>query len=226
MAISTSSSPTKVDGKDAPWYKTVTQRRTVGWVLGAYLKVDPSVPVKLTEQELIAQFPSLVKRDGGVLSLTLADGQIKKLDNVPSPPEGGGGINYHFEDYFRDTNQFLIHWGDGWESAGFYFVDQRTGVQTQLEGKPIFSPNKRKILSIGYNPTSDDVLHIWIGRIHSGEIFNDFKDDSLSYILRGGFWLDDSTIAILGDPMDANNNVLIFLRYIGKQWVLEKMELK
>jgi hypothetical protein len=96
------------------------------------------------EQININQSDGKVSRKGKRLELQTRDRMIKFEDNCH---DGEAYTRYLFETYIKDKGYYLISY-TGYEWTGIFLINNRTGDKTPLFGKPAFSPDRNRLVSI------------------------------------------------------------------------------
>jgi len=111
------------------------------------------------EKFQLQKFGDHVKRDSSGLYVKLENEIWKHLPLSRNADE----VDNIFEYYFKDFGFYLIRvqWGEG---NAFKLVNDANGAETQLYGRPYFSPNGRYVISVsadidaGYNPNGFQLL--------------------------------------------------------------------
>ena len=87
-----------------------------------------------------------IKKKEGILSLPCND-TVVKLKDVEMTPQDDLEV-YEYEGEIQPIHQYLIA-GYYYEAGDKFFIDKRTGHETEIESHPYLSPNGKYIITLG-----------------------------------------------------------------------------
>ena len=114
------------------------------------------------EKILKTKNPQLFTRTDSRLEIRLANGAFKTY--FDDKQKVGEGTSYNIIQYYPDAALAVIH-AQYWEGNTHYVLNLNNGQQTHIEGYPILSPDKKRIvvyaldLDAGYGP---NILAIYL----------------------------------------------------------------
>ncbi|OON70895.1 hypothetical protein B0919_02510 [Hymenobacter sp. CRA2] len=116
--------------------------------LAAAETLPPDLDAESRDQNLTAT-QGRVRRDGLDLLLQPAQGPVVRLHSTPPAEftlENGDAVRYVYWGSLPQAHQWVVQaWF--WESSAVMLVDQRTGRQLEVAGRPAASPDGRYVLS-------------------------------------------------------------------------------
>ncbi len=145
------------------------------------------------EQANIARAAGKVVRKGLRLELRTRDRLVVITDDCTN---GESYARYSFVSHIADSGFYLIS-VTGWEGHGFDLINDRNGEITKLEGNPVFSPNRKRFVTMsmdleaGYN---DNSIQIW--QLDSAGPKLEYQTDAgAAWGPSDPVWTDNRTIA-------------------------------
>ncbi len=118
---------------------------------------------RIIENLTLPKFSKYTHRSGNKLSFKLKNGMWGSM--VDTNADSDQMLVFNLVYYFQKLGFYLIH-VQKWEGDTYYLVDDIRGKKIQLDGIPIFSPDKSKFVVISkdmdaeYNPTSIEVWEL------------------------------------------------------------------
>ncbi len=145
------------------------------------------------EQAAIAPASGKAARKGTRLELKTSTRTVVLDDDCTN---GEPYVRYTFKSFIPEGGYYLIA-VTGWEGSGYMLVNERTGDKNNIEGSPVFSPDRKLFVSMsidleaGENPNS---IQIW--RITSGGLKQELNfDTDNAWGPSDPVWKDNGTIA-------------------------------
>ena len=99
------------------------------------------------EAALIRQYPKLFVRQGGVLNVYLLNGRVQHFKDTPLNEKEDNiekFVSYSLQEVFPEIGYALIN-VSVWEGGTYYLLNLKTGVQTDVGGEAVISPDKRRL---------------------------------------------------------------------------------
>ncbi|MGO9568403.1 MAG: ankyrin repeat domain-containing protein [Desulfomonilaceae bacterium] len=168
--------------------------------------------VAVGEAQQIAKFADKVSRKGSTLFLRLKGGRVVSRDSTPRDQEGESseGDNYRVRYVFYDfINPWYVVGLHLYEGGITQFINRGTGAVVNVDGYPLFSPDKTRFVAIGYPGASSSGAEIW--RVSRKGIVSEWDlGDTGLYRLR---WSGPSAIEVV-----AHDEVVARFKRHGTAW--------
>ena len=157
---------------------------------------------KLNREQYIKEFEKAIYKKDSIkvyrtkdtVKIQLDNGKVKTI--YAYDPYKKNDLDRYVSDYFPDENLILI--GAAIEEAGhYYLIDKKTGEQQMLIGKPIFSPNRKLILSFSGNiDTGLSINGIQLIQFNNNTLKELCYYEFGSIEPRSVKWIDDNTLIL------------------------------
>jgi hypothetical protein len=177
----------------------------------------------LEEQSNIKQSDGKVVRKGKRLELRTRDRTVQFDDNCHN---GEAYVRYKFETYIKDKGYYLLSY-TGYEWGGFFFINDRSGDKTSLFGKPVFSPDRNKLITISMDLEAHEMINAMrIYRLDSeGPTLVFDEDFDEEWGPSDPIWLNNSSIKFVKNTCDSPctkyHSSAAYLVLKGKTWVIQ-----
>ena len=152
------------------------------------------------DQKQINATRGLVKRSGGRLDLTLADGKtLSLIDGDGCPEENVSQCWEHIFDYHsRKLAGYLVYKGY-YEGFEVLWINQRTGKITAFREEPHFSPSGNWAVLAKASPYNEYFNGVEIWKRESGDYSLQWTYESLNDKHYYGFgkWLDEDRVELI-----------------------------
>lgn len=116
------------------------------------------------EGGILKKYPNLVSRKAHQLKIKLSNGQTKIITDIRDENDGDKTRIFSFINYFPSIQYGLLH-VQFYEGGSYNLIDMRTGVQTEVLGDAVLSPDNRR-LAISYADVmagySSNVLAVYL----------------------------------------------------------------
>lgn len=146
-----------------------------------YNSSDFSSCVSKIERNKIKKFPSVI-RNANTLKLKLKNGKYKTF--VDNKNAGEETRSTEFVDYLTEYGFYIIR-QNSYESSNYFFINDKTGKETFIEGVVVFSPDNKSILNFsnGYDSslTGFQVWSLSKNKITLTKQFNDIPEISVGW---------------------------------------------
>lgn len=122
-----------------------------GTILSKYFTIDLISYEEYQKAKKNGYFPLVkdtlaIKKKEGILSLPCRD-TLVELKDVEMTPQDDLEV-YEYEGEMQPIHQYLIA-GYYYEAGDKFFIDKRTGHETEIESHPYLSPNGKYIITLG-----------------------------------------------------------------------------
>lgn len=161
------------------------------------------------ERIQLNRFAEFVRRDSTGLYLLLKDNSWKRV----TPNESYDEMDVNFEYYFTELGYYSIRiqWGEG---NGYMLVNDSTGVETRMYGRPYFSPSGYRILSLsydieaGYSSNGFELYEVQFGELVQ---FGEFNPSEWGPVKAN--WIDDDHAILTNESMELKSDELKYFRF-------------
>jgi len=142
----------------------------------------------------------LFERDSSSIKLKLENGKWKNIIINPKTEEYDNIFQHYFE-----KNQFYLLRTQLGEGNNYKLVNSITGEINNIGGEPIFSPNGKLLISIGfdieaqYSMNGFEIYSILNGKLKK---IHTFHPNSWGFI--NGKWIDNNTIILKSGTFKSN----------------------
>jgi len=180
--------------------------RRIDWVGGKWTidQIDSSTTISAGNAEAdtlaIANSEGTARRDGDNLILTMYGLSSRVYTNQNRSPQSD---NYTLFRYLGNlvSGRFHLVEVDNVEDVHYAVVDRQTGIEHQLESRPLACPNGTRFLVSSCNMMSILCLDIW--KIEDASIFKEFSVRPDGWCPKEAQWLSDYEISFRSHPLDA-----------------------
>jgi hypothetical protein len=158
------------------------------------------------------KYGDLFERDSNSIRLKLENGEWKNIIINPENEEYDNIFQYYYE-----QNQFYLlrtQWGEG---NNYKLINSISGKINNIGGKPIFSPNGKILISIGFDIEAEysmngfeiySILNGKLKKIHS------FYPNGWGFL--NGKWIDDNTIILKCGTFESNRFGMNYVNFYTK----------
>jgi hypothetical protein len=164
------------------------------------------------EKYLFKTFSQFAKRDKNGLNIKLDNGEWKLLTLNPMADESDNTFEYYFKDF--GYYSIRVQWGEG---NGYKLVNQIDGSETNLFGRPYFSPNGQFVISIN--------MDIEAGYSQNG--FQLFKNENGKLKLLGYYepegwgpfsarWIDNNKLVLKNQTVEIKNDNMFYIDFYAE----------
>ena len=164
-------------------------------------------------------------RDSAGLHLRLRDGTFQRFADDTS--EGGNTVRYSFQAYVPDLGYYLVHQAY-YEGAAEGLVNERSGHLTTLDGLPVFSPNRKRVVAaMAYDPQVSPPADVAVYRIDSIDVSQEWSEALSKSEASAPTWLSDTLIRLQIQYTDSFSGdvsgpvTTVLLRFARGTWSLE-----
>ena len=164
-------------------------------------------------------------RDSAGLHLRLRDGTFQLFADDTS--EGSQAVRYSFQAYVPDLGYYLVH-QSYYEGTAEGLVNERSGRLTTLDGLPVFSPNrKRMVAAMPYDPQVSPPADVTVYRIDSIDVSQEWSQALSKSEASAPTWLSDTLIRLQLQYTDSFSGdvsgpvTTAMLRFTRGNWRLE-----
>ena len=164
-------------------------------------------------------------RDSDGLHLRLRDGTFQRFADDTS--EGGNAVRYSFQAYVPDLGYYLVR-QTYYEGAAEGLVNERSGRLTTLDGLPVFSPNRKRVVAaMPYDPQVSPPADVMVYRIDSIDVSQEWSQALSKSEASAPAWLSDTLIRLQLQHTDSFSGdvsgpvTTVLLRFARGTWSLE-----
>jgi hypothetical protein len=160
---------------------------------------DPAKCVAFLETRVLQKFPGLFKRDGQRLVIPFANGRQEVFTS--GEREKGreeSSIGYVFLDYFPKIHYGLVRVAY-YEGAADLLLNMKTGMSTEIEGDPVFSPDGFRF-AVARDPENaglSGVGGVSIYRVASGKVTNEFSQQMADHSVEDLRWQGNMAVSFV-----------------------------
>ncbi|WP_027360349.1 hypothetical protein [Desulforegula conservatrix] len=188
-----------------------------------YAQIDTTLYFS-EEQANIKKASKIVSRKGEELELKAQTRTVVLKNNLT---EGESAVKYAFISHMKDIGYFLVLVG-GWEGHEFLLVSVRAGNEISLEGRPIVSPDKKRLaassidLEAGYLSNS---IQIWNIETSSPKIEfeTDFGEKCGPSDLK---WINNQSLKFIRNTLESPEKLKCLGSEFQINWIKGKWEIK
>ena len=108
-------------------------------------------PVRNPDAAALAKVPGLASRDGGTLSLKLANNRTLMLTDCVDPACDGDDTRMHRLVAWWPTHRIYVVWVGLYEESAAYLVSERDGRTLAVTAPPVLSPSGRRAVALTSN---------------------------------------------------------------------------
>jgi hypothetical protein len=164
-------------------------------------------------------------RDSVGLHLRLRDGTFQLFADDTS--EGGNAVRYSFQAYVPDLGYYLVH-QTYYEGTAEGLVNERSGRMTTLEGLPVFSPSRMRVVTaMPYSSQVTPPSSITVYRIDSIDVSQEWSQPVSTWAPSAPAWLSDTLIRLQRQYTDSFSGdvsspvTTVSLRFARGTWSLD-----
>ncbi|KAB2807367.1 hypothetical protein [Phaeocystidibacter luteus] len=161
------------------------------------------------ERIQLNRFAEFVRRDSTGLYLLVKDNSWKRV----TPNESYDEMDVNFEYYFAEHGYYSIRiqWGEG---NGYMLVNDSTGVETRMYGRPYFSPSGSWILSVAYDIEagySPNGFQLYSNHRRELELFGAFRPHEWGP--KKVNWIDDDNAILTNESFEIRNGDMQYFEF-------------
>ena len=186
---------------------------------------DPSCLLVPEDSQLLLS-AGRAYRDSIGLHLRLRDGTFQLFADDSS--EGSKAVSYSFQAYVPDLGYYLVR-QTFYEGTAEGLVNDRSGRLTILDGLPVFSPNRlRIVVAMPYDYQVSPHSSITVLRVDSLDVSREWSEALSAWEPSAPTWLSDSLIRLQRQYTDSFSGdvsgpvTTVLLRLARGTWSLER----
>lgn len=158
------------------------------------------------------KYGDLFKRDSSSIKLKLKNGEWRNIIIKPEIDE----YDNIFQNYF-EMNQFYLlrtQWGEG---NNYKLVNSITGKINNIGGEPIFSPDGKLLISIGFDIEAEYSMNGFeLYSILNGKLVKIHNLNPNSWGIVNAKWIDNKTVILKCGTFESNRFGMNYVNFYAK----------